>query len=122
MTTLTRRAVEPLGVKPRDAERSKNFFALGLVSWMYTRPVDETLRWIEAKSSNKPQVRDANVAAFKAGHAFGETAELFDTVFVSGGRGLSGSKPWIRAALSNLSNGEVVHAVRSCSFVVGGQR
>ena len=78
MSTLTLRAVEPLGVKPRDAERSKNLFALGLVSWMYTRPVDETLRWIEAKFSNKPQVRDANVAAFKAGHAFGETAELFD--------------------------------------------
>ena len=78
MSSLTLRAVEPLGVKPRDAERSKNFFALGLVSWMYTRPVDETLRWIDAKFSNKPQVRDANVAAFKAGHAFGETAELFD--------------------------------------------
>jgi 2-oxoglutarate ferredoxin oxidoreductase subunit alpha len=78
MSTLTLRAVEPLGVKPRDAERSKNFFALGLVSWMYTRPVHETLRWIEAKFSAKPQVRDANVAAFKAGHAFGETAELFD--------------------------------------------
>ena len=78
MSSLTLRAVEPLGVKPRDAERSKNFFALGLVSWMYTRPVDETLRWIEAKFANKPQVRDANVAAFKAGHAFGETAELFD--------------------------------------------
>ena len=81
MSSLTLRAVEPLGVKPRDAERSKNLFALGLVSWMYTRPVDDTLRWIEAKFSNKPQVRDANVAAFKAGHAFGETAELFDHPF-----------------------------------------
>src|SRR3546814_12034213 len=72
------RAVEHLGVKPRDAERSKNFFALGLVSWMYTRPTETTLRWIEEKFSAKPLVRDANVAAFKAGHAFGETAELFD--------------------------------------------
>ena len=78
MSSLTLRAVEELGVKPRDAERSKNLFALGLVSWMYTRPVEETLRWIEAKFSQKPQVRDANLAAFKAGHAFGETAELFD--------------------------------------------
>lgn len=78
MSSLTLGAVKPLGVKPRDAERSKNLFALGLVSWMYTRPVDDTLRWIEAKFANKPQVRDANVAAFKAGHAFGETAELFD--------------------------------------------
>lgn len=81
MTSLTQRSVEPLGVKPRDAERSKNFFALGLVSWMYTRPVATTLSWIEERFSAKPQVRDANVAAFKAGHAFGETAELFDHQF-----------------------------------------
>ena len=81
MSSLTMGAVEPLGVKPRDAERSKNCFALGLVSWMYTRPTAETIKWIEAKFSNKPQVRDANIAAFKAGHAFGETAELFDHAF-----------------------------------------
>ncbi len=78
MTSLTKQAVAPLGVKPRDAERSKNFFALGLVSWMYTRPVEPTLDWIAARFAGKPQVVDANVAAFKAGHAFGETAELFD--------------------------------------------
>jgi 2-oxoglutarate ferredoxin oxidoreductase subunit alpha len=78
MTSLTQGAVEPLGVKPRDAERSKNFFALGLVSWMYTRPVEDTITWIEQKFSAKPQVAAANLAAFKAGHAFGETAELFD--------------------------------------------
>ncbi|MCC5952373.1 MAG: 2-oxoacid:acceptor oxidoreductase subunit alpha [Acidimicrobiia bacterium] len=81
MTSLTRKVCEPLGVKPRDAERSKNFFALGLVSWMYTRPVEPTLTWIEQKFAAKPAVRDANVAAFKAGHAFGETAELFDTPY-----------------------------------------
>jgi 2-oxoglutarate ferredoxin oxidoreductase subunit alpha len=78
MTSLTKGAVEPLGVKPRDAERSKNFFALGLVSWMYTRPVKPTLEWIERRFVAKPQVAEANAAAFKAGHAFGETAELFD--------------------------------------------
>ena len=76
MTSLTRQACEPLGVKPRDAERSKNFFALGLISWMYTRPEQPTLDWIATKFASKPQVRDANVAAFNAGHAFGETAEL----------------------------------------------
>jgi 2-oxoglutarate ferredoxin oxidoreductase subunit alpha len=81
MTSLTQGAVEHLGVKPRDAERSKNFFALGLVSWMYTRPTAPTLTWIEQRFGNKPQVRDANVAAFKAGHAFGETAELFDHAY-----------------------------------------
>jgi 2-oxoglutarate ferredoxin oxidoreductase subunit alpha len=77
MTSLTQGAVEPIGVKPRDAERSKNFFALGLVSWMYTRPTAPTLSWISERFSAKPQVRDANLAAFKAGHAFGETTELF---------------------------------------------
>jgi 2-oxoglutarate ferredoxin oxidoreductase subunit alpha len=78
MTSLTKGAVEPLGVKPRDAERSKNFFALGLVSWMYTRPVDRTIEWIDRRFASKPLVAAANKAAFKAGHAFGETAELFD--------------------------------------------
>ncbi|WCO69123.1 2-oxoacid:acceptor oxidoreductase subunit alpha [Iamia majanohamensis] len=78
MTSLTKDAVGPLGVKPRDAERSKNFFALGLLSWMYTRPLDPTVEWVETKFGAKPQVRDANLAALRAGHAFGETAELFD--------------------------------------------
>ncbi len=78
MTSLTKQACEPFGVKPRDADRSKNFFALGLLSWMYTRPEQPTLDWINEKFGKNELVRDANVAAFKAGHAFGETAELFD--------------------------------------------
>jgi 2-oxoglutarate/2-oxoacid ferredoxin oxidoreductase subunit alpha len=81
MTSLTRGSVEHLGVKPRDAERSKNFFALGLVSWMYTRPPERTLEWIEKRFAGRDQVIAANTAAFKAGHAFGETAELFDHPF-----------------------------------------
>ncbi len=76
MTTITKRACADLGVKPRDADRSKNFFALGLVSWMYSRPVDTTLDWIKAKFAKNELVVAANTAAFKAGHAFGETAEL----------------------------------------------
>jgi 2-oxoglutarate ferredoxin oxidoreductase subunit alpha len=80
MTSMTRGAVKDLdlGVKPRDADRSKNFFALGLVSWMYTRPVEKTLDWIAQRFAKNEKVRAANTAAFKAGHAFGETAELFD--------------------------------------------
>ncbi len=78
MTSLTKEAVQPLGVKPRDAERSKNFFALGLLSWMYTRPLGPSVEWLEDKFGSKPSVRDANLAALRAGHAFGETAELFD--------------------------------------------
>ena len=78
MTSVTKEAVVPLGVKPRDADRSKNFFALGLVSWMYSRPVDPTLQWIQERFATTPMVAEANTAAFKAGYAFGETAELFD--------------------------------------------
>jgi 2-oxoglutarate ferredoxin oxidoreductase subunit alpha len=81
MTSLTREAVKDLGVKPRDAERSKNLFALGLISWMYTRPVEPTLEWLRSRFAKSPQVLAANEAAFKAGHAFGETAELFDHAF-----------------------------------------
>ncbi|MEI2817058.1 MAG: 2-oxoacid:acceptor oxidoreductase subunit alpha [Microthrixaceae bacterium] len=77
MTSITVEATKPLGVKPRDAERSKNFFALGLVCWMYTRPAAPLQEWINAKYESKPMVRDANLAAFKAGRNFGETAELF---------------------------------------------
>jgi 2-oxoglutarate ferredoxin oxidoreductase subunit alpha len=76
MTKLTREVCAELGVKPRDAERSKNFFALGLVSWMYTRPLEPTLEWIESKFKGRDMVIAANNAAFKAGHAYGETAEL----------------------------------------------
>ena len=78
MTSLTKQACEPLGVKPRDADRSKNFFALGLISWMYSRPEQPTIDWINDKFGRNELVRNANLAAFKAGHAFGETAELFD--------------------------------------------
>jgi 2-oxoglutarate ferredoxin oxidoreductase subunit alpha len=78
MTALTLEACKELGVKPRDAERSKNFFALGLLSWMYTRPIEATLQWIDEKYANRELVRSANLAAFKAGYNFGETAELFD--------------------------------------------
>ncbi len=78
MTSITQAAGKEAGVKPRDAERSKNFFALGLVSWLYTRPTDATLEWIHAKFGGKPQVEDANTRAFRAGYDFGETAELFD--------------------------------------------
>ena len=81
MTMLTKESVADLGVKARDAERSKNFFALGLLSWMYSRPTDTTLDWISEKFAGKEKVIAANTTAFKAGHAFGETAELFDHAY-----------------------------------------
>lgn len=81
MTSVTMEAVKPTGTKPRDAERSKNFFALGVVSFMYTRPVEPTLEWIQEKFSKVAQVAEANTLAFKAGWNFAETAELFDSVY-----------------------------------------
>ncbi len=79
MTSITVRAVEELGLSRKEAERSKNMFALGLVSWMFGRPVEVTLSWLERKFGDKPQLYDANVAAFRAGYNFGETTELFGT-------------------------------------------
>jgi 2-oxoglutarate ferredoxin oxidoreductase subunit alpha len=77
MTSITVRATESLDVSKKEAERAKNMFALGLVSWMYGRPTDVTLKWLEKKFAGKQAVLEANVAAFKAGYNFGETTELF---------------------------------------------
>jgi 2-oxoglutarate/2-oxoacid ferredoxin oxidoreductase subunit alpha len=81
MTSMTVRATEGIEVSSRDAARSKNFFALGLVSWMYGRPTDSTISWIERKFAEKPLIRDANLAAFRAGFNFGETAELLQVSY-----------------------------------------
>jgi 2-oxoglutarate ferredoxin oxidoreductase subunit alpha len=77
MTSITVRAVEPVGVSKKEAERAKNMFALGLISWMYGRPTQPTLGWLQKKFGGKPEILDANVAAFNAGYNFGETTELF---------------------------------------------
>jgi 2-oxoglutarate ferredoxin oxidoreductase subunit alpha len=81
MTSLTLEAAKETGAKPRDAERSKNFFALGLISWMYSRPTDDTIAWIEKRFAKSPIVLAANLAAFKAGLHFGETTEMFDHAY-----------------------------------------
>jgi 2-oxoglutarate ferredoxin oxidoreductase subunit alpha len=81
MTSITTEVSKDAGVKPRDAERSKNFFALGLISWLYTRPIEPTIAWIEARYHDKPLVKEANLRAFKAGYHFGETTELFESSY-----------------------------------------
>ncbi len=81
MTSMTIRATEGIEINSRDAARSKNFFALGLVSWMYGRPTDSTVGWIERKFESNPPIRDANLAAFRAGFNFGETAELLQVSY-----------------------------------------
>jgi 2-oxoglutarate ferredoxin oxidoreductase subunit alpha len=75
MTKLTRLAVEGTGLSVKDADRCKNFFAMGLVYWLYDRPLDPTLRYIEAKFSRKPEVAEANRRALVAGYNYGENTE-----------------------------------------------
>ncbi len=79
MTSLTVKAAEPAGAKPRDAERSKNFFALGVISWLYDRPPETILAWIESRFAARETVLEANRLAFRAGWNFGETAEIFES-------------------------------------------
>src|ERR671936_3230395 len=77
LTTLTLEALKDADVSKREAERSKNMFALGLMSWLYHRPTDETVAFLERKFKSKPAIAEANVKAFKAGWAYGETSEDF---------------------------------------------
>src|ERR671936_257944 len=77
MTSLTHKAIADLKLDTKEKDRTKNFFALGLVSWIYTRPLEPTLDWIGKRFAKNPQFAEANTRVLKAGHAFGETAELF---------------------------------------------
>jgi 2-oxoglutarate ferredoxin oxidoreductase subunit alpha len=77
LTSMTVRALESFEISKKDAERAKNMFALGLLSWMYSRPHESTIRFLERKFAARPEVAAANVAAFKAGFNFGETTEDF---------------------------------------------
>jgi 2-oxoglutarate ferredoxin oxidoreductase subunit alpha len=77
LTSMTVRALADLAVSKKDAERAKNMFALGLLSWMYSRPYESTIRFLERKFAARPELVSANIAAFKAGWNFGETTEDF---------------------------------------------
>ncbi len=81
MTKLTRDAVKEHGLSTKEADRCRNFFAMGLVFWIYGRPLDPTLRFIETKFGKRPDVANANTAALRAGYNYGETVEAFDTQF-----------------------------------------
>ncbi|MFD9805110.1 2-oxoacid:acceptor oxidoreductase subunit alpha [[Kitasatospora] papulosa] len=77
LTTLTIEALKEFGLSRKEAERSKNMFALGLLSWMYNRPTEGTEKFLRSKFARKPEIAEANVAAFRAGWNFGETTEDF---------------------------------------------
>jgi 2-oxoglutarate ferredoxin oxidoreductase subunit alpha len=77
MATLTQGALAETGLSKKDAERSKNMFALGLLSWMYNRPTEGTERFLREKFAKKPDIAEANILAFRAGWNYGETTESF---------------------------------------------
>jgi 2-oxoglutarate ferredoxin oxidoreductase subunit alpha len=78
MSGLTHQAISDLKLDTKEKDRTKNFFALGLVSWIYTRPLEPTLDWINKKFAKSEAIAEANTRVLKAGHAFGETAEFFE--------------------------------------------
>jgi len=79
ISTLNARALDGLAMTSKQVDLTKNFFALGLMFWLYERSMEPTLRWIEEKFSSKPVIAEANARALKAGYAFGETTEIFHT-------------------------------------------
>ena len=81
ITTLTVGALEDHPLSSKEKQRSKNMFALGLMCFMYSRPLENTEEWITAKFSQAPEVAAANIAALRAGWAFGETTEMFAHVY-----------------------------------------
>ncbi|GGQ33672.1 2-oxoacid:acceptor oxidoreductase subunit alpha [Streptosporangium pseudovulgare] len=81
LTSLTVKALEGFDLSKKDAERSKNMFALGLLSWLYHRPTEATIQFLETKFAKKPDIAKANIAAFQAGWNYGETTESFSVSY-----------------------------------------
>jgi len=81
MSSLTALALKGLPVGKKQVDQSKNMFALGVMSWMFHRPIEPTLHFLEKKFAKKPEVLEANLAVFKAGYNFGETTEMFVSTF-----------------------------------------
>jgi 2-oxoglutarate ferredoxin oxidoreductase subunit alpha len=77
LTSMTVKALDEFEITRKEAERAKNMFALGLLSWLYDRPSDGTLKFLEGKFAAKPEIMKANIAAFQAGWNYGETTESF---------------------------------------------
>ncbi|GAB3961014.1 2-oxoacid:acceptor oxidoreductase subunit alpha [Actinoallomurus acanthiterrae] len=81
LTSMTVKALEDFDISKKDAERAKNMFALGLLSWLYHRPTEATVRFLEVKFAKKPEIMKANIAAFQAGWSYGETTEAFSVSY-----------------------------------------
>ncbi len=81
-SALTRNALAESKIKGSEVDRCKNFFALGLMFWMYSRSLDHTLRWITEKFSKKPEIAEANVMALKAGYNYGDITETAPSRYI----------------------------------------
>ncbi len=81
VTSMTVKALEEFDISRKEAERAKNMFALGLLSWLYNRPPESTLKFLESKFATKPEIMQANIAAFRAGWNYGETTEAFSVQY-----------------------------------------
>ncbi len=79
ITTLTKEALKDCEISAKDVVRSKNFFALGMMYWMFSRPMEPTIKWLDQKFKNKPEIAKANKKALKAGYYYGDTTEIFTT-------------------------------------------
>jgi 2-oxoglutarate ferredoxin oxidoreductase subunit alpha len=77
ITKLTITSLQEMNLSSKLVDRSKNFFALGMMYWLYDRPLEPTLKWLAEKFANKPDIREANIRVLKAGWNYGETTELF---------------------------------------------
>jgi 2-oxoglutarate/2-oxoacid ferredoxin oxidoreductase subunit alpha len=119
MTRLTREAVSSLGLSVKEADRCRNFFAMGMVYWLYGRDMDATLRFIRSKFTKTPDILEANERALRAGWAFGETTELLgisyqvDSAALPPGkyRNVMGNQAlaWGLMAAAQLSNKELFY-------------
>jgi 2-oxoglutarate/2-oxoacid ferredoxin oxidoreductase subunit alpha len=81
LTSITVKALEGFDITKKDAERAKNMFSLGMLCWLYNRPAEGTLRFLETKFASKPEIMRANITAFQAGWNFGETTEEFSVQY-----------------------------------------
>src|SRR6185437_9923986 len=81
ITSMTVKALEDFKISRKEAERAKNMFALGLLSWLYNRPLEGTIKFLESKFAGKLEIMRANIAAFQAGWNYGETTEAFSVQY-----------------------------------------
>ncbi|MCV5941377.1 2-oxoacid:acceptor oxidoreductase family protein, partial [Escherichia coli] len=80
-TRLTVQSLSELNIAPKVVKRSKNFFMLGIVLWIYSRPLEPTIEWLNNKFVDNPQAREANTLAIKSGFNYAETTEIFSDCF-----------------------------------------